>query len=85
MSESKKRGGWKNPAAAANGRKAQHGGRPAKGTRIEAGAPVHVSHHVEAGAVVMGQGTVRIEGSAMSRLVVVDLPDGTELRLLFLR
>lgn len=77
-----RRAGWRNPASASNGKA---GGRPARGTRLETGDQLLVSHVTPDGTVDLGRGTVAVEGTARTRMIVVTLPDGTELRLLALR
>lgn len=86
MSEPKKRGGWRNPAAAENGRKATGGGRPPTRAVINTGDGVLVSQvYPDGGYVDLGRGKVAIEGRGRSRIVLIPQDDGSVIRIVIPR
>jgi hypothetical protein len=82
MTNERKRGGWSNPASAENGRKATRGGRPPTSATIRNGDGLMLSHVSPDGTADLGHGRVIISAIGRSRLIVVCLPDGSEIRIL---
>ena len=74
MNERKRRGGWRNPASAENGRKATGGGRPPLKLTIRQGV-----------RVALRDGDTPLEGGTVSEVahgsVVVTMDDGRLVRL----
>jgi hypothetical protein len=85
VSGEKRRGGWSNPASAANGRKAADSpdsGRPPTKAEIREGDGILLSQvYADGGFVDLGRGTARIERRGRSRIVVVPQADGSEIRI----
>lgn len=82
MGNERKRGGWTNPAAAANGKA---GGRPATSVTLRTGDGVMMAHVYPDGAEDLGRGTVTIESVGRSRIVRIAQADGSEIRILIPR
>lgn len=81
--QQKPRGGWSNPASAENGRKSKAGGRPITTAKIHKGDGLMVGQvYPDGGYVDLGRGKVRIEARGLSRIIIIEQSDGSEIRIL---
>lgn len=75
-----KRGGWRNPASAANGKA---GGRRITSATIRTGDGLLLSQvYPDGGYADLGRGAVTVTGRGNSRIITIPQPDGSEIRIL---
>ena len=86
MTEPKKRGGWSNPASAANGAKSAESdasGRPPTQAIIRDGDGIMISQVYADGSYVdLGRGKVTIRKRGHGRVIAIAQEDGSEIRII---
>lgn len=76
------RGGWTNPASAAN---AENAGRKPTQATIKTGDGIFLTHILPDGVADLGRGTAIIEGRGRSRVIRLIQDDGSEIRIIVVK